>query len=41
MPAAELTQKVGHCTNRSMSRVCYIEKKQFAGNGGGTARKLH
>ena len=42
MPAAELTQKVGYCTIRSMSRVCYIEKNDLpgtAGNGKNTALK--
>ena len=34
MPAAELTQKVGYCTIRSMSRVCYIEKNDLPGTAG-------
>mgnify|MGYP006862599713 CR=1 FL=1 len=39
MPAAELTQKVGYCTIRSMSRVCYIEKNDLPGTAGNTALK--
>ena len=34
MPAAELTQKVGYCTIRSMSRVCYIQKNNLPGTEG-------
>ena len=34
MPAAELTQKVGYCKIRSMSRVCYIEKNDLPGTAG-------